>query len=382
MAADTADGDPMDRGWSLFAIRGIRVRLDPSWLLIFALILASISFGSLPRAVPDRPWPDYLAAGAVATLLFFLSILAHELAHAFAAQRAGIRVPAITLFLFGGVSHMERETTTPRDELQVAAVGPLTSFALAGGFWLLDRALAGGPALAGAVAHYLAWINAALGVFNLLPGLPLDGGRVLRAIAWWRTGSLRRATRIASNAGKGLALGVVLLGAVQLFSGAVLGGMWLILIGMFLRNLAEASYQGMVLSQSLEDVKVRDVALRDPVTVPPDLTIRKLVDEYLLTRGHRSYPVVEGGLPIGLIALEDLRGTPVEQQETLTVRDRMRRLDQVSTVSPDLPLADALRKLGGPTGSLLVLRDGRLEGLLTKSALLRFVEIRHVLAEA
>ena len=381
MATDTVDREAMGRGWSLFAIRGIRVRLDPSWLLIFALILASVSLGWLPRAVPGRPWLDYGIAGTIATLLFFLSILAHELAHAFAAQRAGIVVPAITLFLFGGVSHMERETTTPRDELRVAAVGPLASFVLAGGFWALHRALAGSPPLASAVALYLAWINAALGVFNLLPGLPLDGGRVLRAVAWWRTGSLRRATRIASNAGKGLALGVVLLGALQLFSGALLGGMWLILIGMFLRNLAEASYQGMVLSQSLEDVKVRDVALRDPVTVPPDLTIRKLVDDYLLTRGYRSYPVVEGGQPIGLIALDDLRGTPVEQQESLTVRERMRRLDQVASVPPDLPLADALRRLGGATGSLLVMRGDRLEGLLTKSALLRFVEIRHALAE-
>src|SRR5690606_34129481 len=147
-------------------------------------------------------------AGTIATLLFFLSILAHELAHAFAAQRAGIVVPAITLFLFGGVSHMERETTTPRDELRVAAVGPRASLGLAGGCWARHRAGAGAPPLASAVALYRAWMSAALGVFILLRGLRLGGGGVLRAVAWWRTGSLGRATRIGSNAGKGLARGV------------------------------------------------------------------------------------------------------------------------------------------------------------------------------
>jgi Zn-dependent protease len=371
------------RGIPLFTISGIRVRLDPSWFLIFLLILVSLSLGYFPRAHPEATAAEYWTVGAVATLLFFLSILVHELAHALVAQRAGIRVPAITLFLFGGVSHMEEEATTPRTDFRVAAVGPLASFALAGLFWAGHRALpAGVPPLASSVVLYLAWINAALGVFNLLPGLPLDGGRLLRAAAWWKTGSLRRATRLAADAGKGLAIGIVLLGAFQLFSGALLGGVWLILIGMFMRSLAEASYQNLVLVQALEDVRVADVAVEDPVTVPRQLSLRALVDDYLLQRGFHAYPVLDGDRPVGLISLEDLRGVPVEKRESTTVGERMRPLDDALRVEPDLPLREALRRLGAaPGGRLLVLRGGELRGLLTKSALLRFVQTRNALQE-
>ena len=371
-------------GIPLFRIAGIQIRLELSWFLIFGLILVSLSAGYFPSQHPDQSASAYWAAGAAATLLFFLSILVHELSHAVMARLSGIRVPAITLFLFGGVSHMEEEARTPASELRIAAVGPLASFVLAGVFWGLHRALAPGlPPLAGAVISYLAWINAALGVFNLLPGFPLDGGRVLRAVAWWRTGSLRRATRLAADAGKGLAVGLMILGALQIFVGALLGGVWLILIGMFLRSMAEAGYQNLVLAQALEDVRAGDVAIRDPLTVSPELTLRELVDDHLLRHGYRAYPVVEGGRPIGVISVNDLQEVPPEKRDSMRVRERMRALEDSMRVSPDVPLADALRKLAAaPGGRLLVLRGDRLEGLLTKSGLARFVEIRQVLEPA
>lgn len=369
------------RGISLVTIAGIDVRLDYSWFLIFLLILVSLSAGYFPGRHPDQSTASYWIAGASATLLFFLSILAHELSHALVARLQGIRVPAITLFLFGGVSHMEREATRPASEFRVAVVGPLTSMLLAGVFWATGRALPPDtPPLAAGVVTYLAWINGALAVFNLLPGFPLDGGRVLRAVAWWRTGSLRRATRIAADAGKGLAVGLMLLGGLQIFAGALLGGLWLIFIGMFLRTMAEAGYQNLVLARTLEDANTGDVAIPEPVTVRPGLSIRELIDDYLLEHGYRAYPVVEDGRPLGLISVDDLKNLPAEKRASTTVRERMRPLDDALRVSPGLPLSDAMRKLGAAPGNrLLVLRDGALAGMLTKSGLARFIEIHDVL---
>lgn len=370
------------RGISLFRVGGIDIRLDYSWFLIFALILVSLSAGYFPRVQEGESTAAYWLAGAVATLLFFASIVAHELSHALVARLSGIRVPTITLFLFGGVSHMEEESRTPGSEFRVAVVGPLTSLALAAVFWGVHRALpADFPPLAAGVVGYLAWINAALAVFNLLPGFPLDGGRVLRAAAWWKTGSLRRATRIAADAGKGLAIGLMLLGGLQVFLGSLLGGLWLVFIGMFLRTMAESSYQSLVLVQSLEDVRVEHVAILDPITVPPQLSIADLVEDYLLVHGYRAYPVVDDGAVLGIISIDDLRDLPAEKRASTTVKDRMRMLDESLSVSPELSLRDALKKLAAAGVPLLVMQGNELAGMLTKSGLARFIEIRRALEE-
>jgi len=355
------------RGLDLFQVGGIHVRLDVTWLFIFGLVLVSLAAGYFPRAHPDAGTAGHWIAGLVATLLFFLSIVAHELAHAGMARRAGIPVPSITLFLFGGVSEMAREPDDAGTELRVAAVGPLAPLEIS--------------SLVAGVPLYLAWINTALAVFNLLPGLPLDGGRVLRALAWWQTGSLRRATRIASNAGKGIAVGLMVLGALEIFLGALVGGLWLILIGLFLRATAEAGYQSLVVKQSLEDVRVSDVAIADPVCVSPDTSLQSLVEECVLRHGHRSYPVVEQGRVVGLIALEDLRDTDAPARSAETVGARMRPLSELETVSPDAPVTEAMGRLSSAGPRLLVLRDGELAGLLTAERLAHFVEIRQALEQ-
>jgi len=371
-------------GIALFRVGGILVRLDYSWFFIFLLLLWSLAAGYLPAAHPNQPPGFYWLAGLVAALLFFGSILLHELAHAFAARRYGIETPEITLFLFGGVSQMRAEPARPAAELVIAIAGPLTSVLLALLFWAIGTGLPddSAPMLA-VVCRYLTWVNAALAVFNLLPGYPLDGGRVLRALLWYRTGSLRRATRTAANVGKGLAGAIMVLGGVQIFMGNLIGGLWLLFIGMFLRGMAARGYENVVMRQALDDAVVEQVMRREPVSVSPSLSLRQLADDYFLVYGFRSFPVVEDDTVLGLIAIEDMRHVPRTEWSAVRVADRMRRVGPDTTVAPDTPLTDALRKLSasGP-GRLLVMRDGRLVGLLSKEGLARFVEIRHVLESA
>lgn len=369
-------------GISLFRIAGIEVRLDYTWFFIFALVLVSLAAGYFPHVHPGLSTASYWTAGVVTTLLFFGSLLFHELSHSLVARASGIPVPSITLFLFGGVSQMSEEPSRPSTEFRVAVVGPLASFVLAGLFLGIHAILApvASPLTAG-VALYLAWINGALGVFNLLPGLPLDGGRLLRAFAWWKTGSVRRGTRIAADAGKGIAVGLMVLGGLQIFTGALIGGLWLVLIGLFLRSTAEAGYRNLVLLQSLEDVRVGDVAIRNPITVPPQLSLQQLVEDYFLQHGFRSYPVVDGASVLGLISVDALKGLSEEQRRRATVKENLTPVSAENRVAPDVPLSDALAKLAAaPGGRLLVLRDHELVGMLSKEGLARFLEIRNVLA--
>ena len=371
-------------GLALFRLGGIQVRVDPSWLVIFLLIWWSLAAGYFPRTQPDAGVLASWMAGLLAALLFFGSLLLHELSHSLVARRSGHEVRSITLFLFGGAAEMTSEPEDPATELRIAVAGPLASFALALLFWLGVRLLPSAtPDLLLGVVRYLAWINLALGVFNLLPGFPLDGGRILRALIWRRTGSLRQASRVATQAGKGLGLGLVLLGGIQIFSGALVGGIWLVLIGLFARGLAETSYQSLLLRQQLAAVSVADVMVREPVTVTADLTLDRLVDDYILGHGYRGFPVVERGRTLGLISVDRIRSVPAEARARQRVRDHLEPLGEAHRVTPETPLLEALRSMGSlGVQRLLVMRPGSLElvGLLTKSGLVRFVELRQALA--
>jgi Zn-dependent protease/CBS domain-containing protein len=370
-------------GFPLFRVAGIQVRVDPSWLLIFLLIWWSLGAGYFPRTQPGTGALLSWAAGLLAALLFFLSLLIHELAHSLVARRAGLEVRTITLFLFGGAAEMTDEPADPVTEFRIAAVGPLASFALAAFFGLAARLLPDAtPQLLLGVVQYLGWVNLALAVFNLLPGFPLDGGRMLRAVLWRRTGSLRRASRVATQAGKGLGLGLALLGGLQIFGGALVGGIWLVLIGLFARGLAESSYQSLILRQLLHDVAVEDVMVPEPVCVPPDLTLDRLIDEYVLGRGFRGFPVVENGRALGVISIDQLARVPAEARRARQVRDLMAPVDTTNCIAPDTPLLEALALMGRSGATrLLVLRPGSRErvGLLTQSGLTRFVELRRAL---
>src|SRR3972149_3044966 len=370
-----------EAGIHLFPPAGIRIIIDYSWFIIFGLVALSLSTGYLPQEYPGASALAYWVAGLVATITFFISILFHELPHSLVALRSGIQIPSITLFLFGGVSRLSEEAKDPKTELTIAVVGPLSSFALALLFWLAGEKLEGViHPLAQAVVEYLSFINLALGIFNLVPGLPLDGGRVLRAVVWWRTGSIDRATRLAADLGKGFAVTLMFLGAMLIFRGALLGGIWLIFIGMFLRGAAVQGYEQMYLMRILESVKVGDVMIQTPLTVSPDLTLSDLVNRYFLRYGYRGFPVEEGERTIGLISIDDLAGVPESERSARTGRDRMRPLDASWIISKEAPLLEALERLSpGSVGRLLVLEDGRLSGMVTKTGLLRLLEIHQIL---
>lgn len=381
------EAGPRRRGFGLFRVAGIQVRLDPSWILIFLLVLWSLSAGYFPRVHPEQSTAVYWGAGLLATLLFFASLLVHELSHSLVARHAGLEVPSITLFLFGGASEMAREPDDPRTELRIAIVGPLASFALAAGFGALSLGLervAALPPMIGAVVGYLGWINLALGVFNLLPGLPLDGGRVLRAVVWWRTGSQLQGSRVASRAGRGLGIGLAILGGLQIFGGALLGGVWLILIGLFLRGLAQASYQSLVLRQSLEDATVDDVMVRDPVRVAPDTSLQELVEDYVLAHGYRGFPVVEDGRVLGLVSIDGVREVAPDKRATTPVRERLEPLEDARRIRPGVALSDAFERMArSGERRLLVMDEGdRLVGLLTWTGLVRFMELREALGSS
>jgi Zn-dependent protease/CBS domain-containing protein len=371
-------------GIRLGTILGLEVRVDYSWFVIFALLLWSLSIGVFPAEYPGRTPAIYFAMGISATLLFFASLLTHEIAHSLVAKRRGIPVEGITLFIFGGMAHTRLEAENPRDEFIIAGVGPLASLVIAVLFatiaWL-TRALGASPTVT-VVARYLALINMGLAIFNLLPGFPLDGGRLFRAAIWKRTGDLTKATHYATTGGKWVGYAIMGVGALEMFVlGVFGGGLWLLFIGWFVRTAAEASLAQHLLLRSLEGIRVRDLMTAQPQTVSSEISIQEFVDDFILRARFQAYPVVEDSRPLGLIALQHVKPLPREEWAVRTVRDVMTPLDQLTVVTPNESVSSVLPKLAGSTGGrVLVVRDDHIEGLITRSDLTRWLERSRILA--
>lgn len=365
------------RGIRLGSVFGLEIRIDYSWFIIFFLILWTLTAGVFPGSAPDLGTGTYMVMGVVGTVLFFVSILAHEVSHSLVAQQRGVPVEGITLFIFGGMAHTRMEAEDPADEFVIAGVGPLSSLLIAAGFAVLawvGRSAGLGPEYT-AVADYLALINVALAVFNLLPGFPLDGGRLFRAAAWKLTGDLQQATRWATTGGKVLGYVLMALGLLQLFAGAGIGGLWLIFIGWFVRTAAESSFMQHVLHRTLEGVPVRRLMTPDPEAVPSSLSLREFVDDRVMNGRHRAYPVVEGSRPVGLVSLDQVRNVPRNDWPERTVGDVMTAADADLVVHPDEDMASVLERLAGREGvRLLVLDHGELVGVLTRGDLTRWIE--------
>jgi len=372
------------RGFRIGSVFGIEIRIDYSWFVIFVLILWTLTRNVFPTAHPGEASGTYLVMGLAGTLLFFASLLAHELAHSLVARARGIPVHSITLFIFGGVARTTAEFESPGDEFRIAAAGPLSSLLIAALFWLVawaGAALALPVAVTG-VASYLALINFVLAVFNLFPGFPLDGGRLFRALVWHRTGDVSRATRIATNGGKVFGYMLMVLGFLNMFSGNGLGGVWLVFIGWFVRMAAESSYAQHVLRRSLEGVRARDVMSPDPRTIEPGATLQRFLQDHVLAGRHHSYPVSAHGRALGLMTLDRVRAVPKEEWGTRSVHEAMIPISSGITVAPHASVADAMLKLNeSPVGRILVTEGDRLLGIISQADVARWLERQRIREE-
>jgi len=361
---------------TLGKIFGIPIKLHTSWFLVAALVTWSLAGSYFPQEYPGWVTMTYWAVGAVTAVLFFASVLLHELGHSVVALREKVPVRNITLFIFGGVAQIGSEPRTAGAEFRIAIAGPLVSLALAGLSGLLSLGAAGVAPLA-ASAAYLARINLMLAAFNLIPGFPLDGGRVLRAVLWGLGGSLRTATWWASRVGRGVAYLFILLGVGQMFLGGFLNGLWIAFIGWFLKDAAESGYQQVVLKDMLAGVTVRDVMARQCVTVPSDLRLDRLVADHVLSEGHRCFFVADNGEVKGLITLNHIRAVPRDRRDKLTVGQVMAPVDALLRTDFDEDILALLQRMDeAGVNQVPVLDNGHLLGMITRGNLLHYMQLR------
>jgi Zn-dependent protease/predicted transcriptional regulator len=370
----------MNRSYKVFTIGGIQIFIDWTWLLAIAFFTWSLG------AYYDATFPSWglgtaYLIGAVSTILLFVNVLLHELGHSFTGRSLGLPVNSITLFLFGGVSNLTTEPQTPRIEFLVAIAGPLVSLLLAGLFYLLHAAAGGGSSEVSAVLGYLASVNLILALFNLIPAFPLDGGRVFRSIAWGITGSLTRATRLATSVSKLFAALFIAGGLLEALGfGQFISGLWLAFIGWFLYNSATASSQQAVMDQVLRGVDVRDVMDPAPASIAPSTPVQSLLFDHLLDGSQRAVAVQSpDGTLLGLVTLSDLRQLQQEEWSSTPVSRIMTPATELSTVTPVEDLQQAIGLLAGNRyHQLPVVEDGHLVGMLNRDHVMQYLQLRQL----
>ncbi|OLB39815.1 MAG: CBS domain-containing protein [Chloroflexi bacterium] len=367
----------MPGSFRIFRIAGIDINIHISWLIILVFLTFSLATGWFPITYPGSSTATYYLLGFIASILLFVSVLLHELAHSFVARSRGLQVKSIVLFIFGGVSNIEQEPQTPGIEFSMAFVGPLVSLLIGVvcyGLWLLVR---GTHSLIVPILSYLALMNIILGIFNLIPGFPLDGGRVLRSIIWKATGNFQTATNITTFVGQAFAYLIILWGILLFFAGNAFNGLIIIFTGWFLLTSAQSARSQSMLDTAFRGVTVNQIMDTNVLTVPANISLQKLVDEYFLPRGLRSAFVMQGDQLAGLITLSDIRHVPRDQWPQTPVGYAMIPLERLHTITPQQNVKDVLPLMTGQdVNQLAVVQDGRLVGVLTREGILRSLEIR------
>ncbi|GKS57067.1 peptidase M50 [Nitrospira sp.] len=377
-------------GWQIGRILGIPILVHGSWLLVFAFVTWTLATAYLPSALPGQTDLRYWAMGGMAAILLFLSVLLHELGHCWVALRYRIPIGRITLFVFGGVAHMRREAPTPRAEFLIAIAGPIVSFMIGagclGGVFVGESApvgwhLNGLLVLGGLVGS----VNVQIGLFNLIPGFPLDGGRALRAGLWAWSNDFHAATRRSAVAG--LTFGVLLTCAGGLLivaattqwvhASLVTNGMWLAMIGLFLFATAKVSRRQASVCEALACIRTGDVMTRAVVAIPSNITVETAVRDFFLAHGFSGFPVLQHGRVVGIVSIRDLQRIPRKLWVWREVREIMRPVDAHATIGLDDSALEALERMATGTGDRLLVMDGeRLVGLVTRSAIWRYVRLQ------
>jgi len=364
---------------TLFKIFGFEVRLDPSWFFMALLVTWSLAAGLFPSRYPGIPQSSYWVMGILGALGLFASIVVHELCHSLVANAYKLPMKGITLFIFGGVAEMGGEPANPKVEFLMAIAGPAASIVIGCLFFLLRRV---GQSVwsveAAGVMGYLGWINWILAGFNMLPAFPLDGGRVLRSALWHWQGDLRRATRIAARIGTGFGLLLMVLGIWQLFHGYVIGAMWYFLIGMFLQRASRTSYEQVLLRSVLQGESIQHFMKPNPVTAPPWISIRELVDEYIYRYNFRMFPVVNAnGEVTGCVSATDVKQVPREEWDRHTVQEVAKPVTDENTIEPESDALKALNKMrdNGKSG-LMVTDHGHLLAVISLRDVLRLISAK------
>ncbi len=367
------------RKFKLFKLSGFEVGIDPTWVLLAVLVAWSLSTGYFPSAYKDLSTRAYWVMGLVGAAGLFVSIIAHEFSHSLVARRFGLPMKGITLFIFGGVAEMGDEPPNARAEFWMALAGPVASGVIAGLFHGLERLTnaAGGPVHVAGVLGYLATINLVLAGFNLVPAFPLDGGRILRAALWAWKKNLRWATRISSQVGSGFGLALIILGLLQLFGGAFIGGIWLFLIGLFIRSAAHMSYRQLLVRRALEGEPVSRFMSTDPVTVAPSATVETVVEDYVYRFHHKLYPVVSDGRLVGCVTTRQIKAVPRHQWDRTTVGEIAAACSEDNSLGPETDAVRALSRMQKKNVSrVMVVRDQRLVGILSLKDLLDFLSLK------
>ncbi|MDD5659503.1 MAG: site-2 protease family protein [Actinomycetota bacterium] len=362
----------------LFKIFGIEIRLDYSWFIIFALLVYFFGFNYFPYILPDLNKAYIAIITVVMVLLFFFSILFHELSHSLVAKKMGIPVGKISLFIFGGMSEMEKEPDKPISELLMSIAGPAASFFLAIIFliiWIFTKNIVSVNVFIG----YLAYINLALGIFNLLPGFPLDGGRILRSIIWKVTGNLKKATFIASTIGRVIGFLMVAVGIYFIFINNLINGIWLAFIGWFLQSAAYMAYRQLIFDSSLKGFKVKDVMNENIIVVKKDITIGDMVNNYFMKHRFGRFPVVEDMKSkklIGLVSVHDVKTIPREDWDLKTAEDIVKKVTDKEIIDANAEATEVLKKMSiNNLSHLVILSEGKIIGMITKSDVLYFIQI-------
>lgn len=371
----------MGRGIKIFRILGIQVSLDYTWFIVFVLFAWSLSYGYFPFRHPGLPTGTYLTMGILSATLLFVCVLIHEFSHSYTANRLGMDIHEITLFIFGGVAQLTKEPEDAATELKIAIAGPAASLVL--GLLFYGAAVLVDPEaypLLRSVLGYLALINFILLAFNMIPGFPLDGGRVFRALWWLKTGDLNTATRVASNIGKGFAIFLIVMGFIQIFTGNFVGGLWFVFIGVFVQQAAESGYQQVVIKRALAGLKVKDLMSKPVITVEEASSVSDAVENYFFKFHHASFPVRADGGVSGLLTLNNVRAVDKDKWEVTRVGDVMNKLGQKDILGPEDSALEALARMmsnnNGNLGRFPVVEEGRLVGIISRQDIMKMLEFK------